>query len=104
MREEQDRKEDGMKIKERTESLNGKFRKARKTHPCDIVKFFGLHPHAQCTGEIKPTQYYYDMNDCDNGSIYKTHKLCRHCAEMEYDLALMMTPEERKKYREDYNG
>lgn len=93
-----------MKLKERTQLLDGKYRKARKTHSCDIVKYFGLYPHEQCTGEIKPTQYYYDICDGDNGSVYKTHKLCRNCAEMEYDNARMMPPKERKEYSEKHNG
>lgn len=88
-----------MKLKERL--LDGKYRKARKTHQCDTVKIFGVRPHAECTGEIKPTQYYYDVCDGDNGSIYKTHKLCRFCAEMDYDYAPMMSRAERDTYKED---
>ena len=91
-----------MKVKEAANKTNGNdglYRKARKTHSCDVVKFFGLRPHSQCTGEIKPTQYYFDMNDGDNGSVYKTHKLCRFCAEMEYNNAPVMSRAERDKHK-----
>ena len=93
-----------MKVKDHYQLEEGKYRKARKTHPCNMVKYFGQRPHAECTGEIKPTQYYFDMCDGDNGSIYKTHKLCRFCAEMELDESRTMSPDERKKYREKQHG
>lgn len=90
-----------MIVEKHEQMENGQWRRARKTHPCDIVSYFGVKPHEKCTGTAEKSDYYFDTNQLDGSGPFKTHKLCRWCAQMELDTAVKMTPEERKNYREN---
>ena len=90
-----------MKVKDHYQMEDGKWRRARKDHHCDIVIYFGVKPHEKCTGTAGKNQYYFDTMELDGSGHFKTHKICGWCAQMELDTAIKMTRAERDAYREN---
>lgn len=88
-----------MRVEKHDQMTDGKWRKARKSHTCDIVGYFGIKPHENCTGTTGKNQMYFDTGQLDGSGPFKTAKFCRWCAQMKIDTAIKMTRAERNEYR-----